>query len=87
MISAICEASKSDCELAGLLGNVQEYAQLYLLAKQRQKGCDEMGEVATLRDEFVFILEGMIKYCQEKGYLSGDVSFNIDSISLFFKSK
>jgi hypothetical protein len=27
----------------------------------------------------------MIKYCQEKGYLSGDVSFNIDSISLSLK--
>ena len=82
IIPAIFEASKSDCQLAGLLENVQEYAQLYLLAKQRQKGCDGMGEVATLRDEFVFILEGMIKYCQEKGYLTGDVSFNVDSISL-----
>jgi hypothetical protein len=85
IISAICEASKSDCRLAGLLENVHEYAQLYLLAKQRQKGCDEMGEVATLKEEFVFILEKMIKYCQEKGYLSGDVSFNIDSISLSLK--
>jgi len=85
IISAIFEASISDCKLAKLLENVQEYAELYLLAKQRQKGCDGMGEVATLKDEFVFILEGMIKYCQEKGYLSGDITYEIDSIALEIK--
>ena len=81
MISAIFEASKSDCQLVKILKNVQEYAQLYLLAKQRQKGCDGFGEVANLKEEFVFILEGMIKYCQEKGYLSEDVSCDIDLIA------
>ena len=82
IIETIQNFVPNDVQLAQLFDNVQEYAQLYLLAKQRQKGCDGMGEVATLRDEFVFILEGMIKYCQEKGYLTGDVSFNVDSISL-----
>ena len=82
IIETIQNFVPNDVQLAQLFDNVQEYAQLYLLAKQRQKGCDGMGEMATLRDEFVFILEGMIKYCQEKGYLTGDVSFNVDSISL-----
>src|SRR4030042_4651371 len=82
IIETIQNFVPNDVQLAQLFDNVQEYAQLYLLAKQLQKGCDGMGEVATLRDEFVFILEGMIKYCQEKGYLTGDVSFNVDSISL-----
>jgi hypothetical protein len=81
MISAICEASKSDYQLAGLLENVQEYAQLYLLAKQRQKGCDGMGEVATLKDEFVYSMNEMIHYCKEKGYFSGDISYEIDLIA------
>lgn len=81
MISAIFEASKSDYQLAGLLENVQEYAQLYLLAKQRQKGCDEMGEVATLKEEFIYSLNEMIRYCKEKGYLSEDVSCDIDLIA------
>jgi hypothetical protein len=85
MISAIFEASNSDERLAKLLENVQEYAQLYLIAKERQKGCDGMGEVATLKEEFTYCLEKMLNYCKEKGYLSGDISFNIDSISLLFK--
>jgi len=36
-----------DAHLASLLGRVSEYAEIYLLAKQRQKGGDEMGEAAT----------------------------------------
>ena len=39
-----------------------------------------MGEVATLKDEFIYSLNGMIRYCKEKGYLSGDISYEIDSI-------
>ncbi len=31
--------------------------ELYLLAKQRQKGCDGMGEVATLKDELIYLTE------------------------------
>jgi hypothetical protein len=85
MISAIYEASKSDTRLAKLLENVQEYAHLYLIAKQRQKGCDGMGEMSTLKEEFVYNLEGMILYCKEKGYLSGDITYEIDSIALEIK--
>jgi len=85
IILAILEASRSDCQLAKILENVQEYAQLYLLAKQRQKGCDGMGEVETLREEVTYCLEKILSYCKEKGYLSDDVSFNIDSISLSLK--
>jgi len=85
IIETIQKIVPNDVQLARLFDNVQEYAQLYLLAKQRQKGCDGMGEMATLKDEFVFILEGMIKYCQEKGYFSGDITYEIDSIALEIK--
>ncbi|MGQ9569509.1 MAG: hypothetical protein ACUVUQ_01440 [Thermodesulfovibrionales bacterium] len=85
MISTIFEASKSDDRLAKLLENVQEYAQLYLIAKQRQKGCDGMGEVATLKEEFVYNIEEMIRYCKEKNYLTGDITYEIDSIALGMK--
>jgi hypothetical protein len=60
---------------------VQEYAEIYLIAKQRQKGCDGMGEVATLKDELIYLMNEMIRYCKEKGYLSGDVSYDIDFIA------
>ncbi|MGB9716240.1 MAG: hypothetical protein ACPL1G_07535 [Thermodesulfovibrionales bacterium] len=82
MIDNILEFSKSDLHLKSLLENVQEYAQLYLSAKQRQKGCDGMGEVATLKDEFVYYMDEVIQYCKEKGYLSGDIIYEVDSITL-----
>jgi len=85
MIEAIQRLLQNDARLAKLFGEVQEYAQLYLLAKQRQKGCDGMGEVATLKDEFVYNLEEMIRYCKEKGCLSGDITYEIDSIALEIK--
>ncbi|MBU4319618.1 MAG: hypothetical protein L6246_06200 [Thermodesulfovibrionales bacterium] len=47
MIDDILIVLKSDAQCARLLEKAQEYAEIYLLAKQRQKGGDEMGEVAT----------------------------------------
>ena len=81
MISAICEASKSDCQLAGLLGNVQEYAQIYLLAKQRQKGCDGLGEMTNLKEEFNGALEELVEYCKNKGYLPDNASYDLSVIA------
>jgi hypothetical protein len=40
-----------------------------------------MGEVATLKDEFIYSLNGIIRHCKEKGYLTGDVSYDIDVIA------
>ncbi len=36
----IIQESKTDVLLAGLVDEVQEYAQIYLLVKERQKGCN-----------------------------------------------
>ena len=72
---------QNDAELGRLFERVREYAELYLVAKQRQKGCDGMGEVATLKDEFIYYLDEIIRYCKEKGYLCGDISYEIDSIA------
>ena len=81
MIDDILKASKSDAQLVRLLEKVREYTQVYLLAKQRQKGCDEMGEVATLKDEFRGVLDELIDYCKEKRYLPEDISFDINSVA------
>ena len=75
---------KDDTHLARLFDKVQEYAELYLIAKQRQKGCDGMGEVATLKDEFIYSLNGMIRYCKENRYFSGEISYEIDQIAGIF---
>jgi hypothetical protein len=52
MFNTIQHASKSDSQLAKLLSEAREFAQVYVLARQRQRGCDGMGELATMKDEF-----------------------------------
>ena len=81
IIETIQKFVPNDSQLAWLSERVRENAELYLLAKQRQKGCDGMGEVATLKDEFIYSLNGIIQYCKKKGYLTGDVSYDIDLIA------
>ena len=61
IIRDIRELKKDDTHLARLFDKVREYAELYLIAKQRQKGCDGMGEVATLKDEFIYSLNEMMQ--------------------------
>jgi hypothetical protein len=81
IIETIQKVVLGDTQLALLFDRVREYAELYLIAKQRQKGCDGMGEVATLKDEFIYTLNEIIRHCKEKGYLSGDISYETDSIA------
>ena len=80
IVQYIRELKKNDTYLTLLFERVQEYAELYLIAKQRQKGCDGMGEVATLKDELIYLTNEMIRYCKERGYLAEDVSYEIESI-------
>lgn len=81
IIEIIQKFVPDDAQLARLFERVREYAELYLIAKQRQKGCDGMGEVTTLKDEFIYSLNEIINYCKEKGYLSGEILYEIDSIA------
>ncbi len=80
-LGTINQLINSDLELAKLFERVKEYAELYLIAKQRQKGCDGMGEVSTLKDELIYLMNKIISYCQEKKYISEYVTYDIDSIS------
>jgi len=81
MLNTISEASKSDSHLARLLAETSEFAYIYLLAKQRQKGCDGMGELVTLKEEFSDVVDKVIQYCKEKKYVSEVRSYDIDSIA------
>ena len=80
-IEKISGYSKSDEHLAKLLVKAAEYAEIYLLAKRRQKGCDGMGELATMKEEFKDIVDKVIQYCKEKKYISEVIFFDIDSIA------
>lgn len=81
MFNAIQQNSKSDNQLAKLLADAREYAHVYVLARQRQKGCDGFGEMTNLREEFRDVVDKVIQYSQEKKYISQDVSYDIDSIA------
>jgi hypothetical protein len=81
IIRNIQDLKQDDIHLTMLFERVREYSELYLIAKQRQKGCDGMGEVATLKDELIYITNEMIRHCKEKGYISVDFSYDIDLIA------
>ena len=81
MFDTIQQASKSDSQLAKLLTEAKDFAQVYVLARQRQKGCNGMGELATLKEEFRDVVDKVIQYCKEKGYIAEVISYDIDSIA------
>jgi hypothetical protein len=79
MINGMLDASKSDVYLAKLLDEARECAHVYLLAKQTYKGFENMGELATLREELKDTVDKMIRYCSEKNGMSIACSFDPDS--------
>lgn len=85
LLDAVKDSSRSDSRLSAMLSTASEYAEIYLLAKKRQKGCDGMGEVATLKDEFKSIVDKLAAYCRTKGYLQAGVSYDIDLVAEEFK--
>ncbi len=87
MLNAIVAASQQDVRLAALVGEAREYAQIYLLAKQRHKGCSGTGELMTLKEEFKDTVDKMIRYCKEKQYLSGDCNYDIDVVAALLEEK
>jgi hypothetical protein len=64
----LVSSSKSDARLAALLDEVREFTQIYVLAKQRHKGCSGTGELMTLREEYKDTIGKLEKYCKEQGY-------------------
>ncbi len=84
MLDIIYKESRSDSRLASLLDDAREYAQVYRLAKQRHKGCDGTGELMTLKEEFKDTIDKMIRYCKEKGSLSGPCEYDPDAIAAAF---
>jgi hypothetical protein len=81
IIETIRKFVQNDAKLARLFERVRENAELYVIAQQRQKGCDGMGEVATLKDEFIYSLNEMMQCCKEKGYLDGEIMYELDRIA------
>ncbi len=79
MITDIVESAKSDGELVRLFGIAREYADIYLVTRKRQKGCDGMGELAMIKEEFRETVDGLVQYCKRKGLVSEDLEYELDS--------
>jgi hypothetical protein len=73
--------AESDIEFCRLLRTAREYADIYLLARKMQKGCDGMGELAMVKEEFRDSLDDLMNYCKGKGYLCGDIRYEIDFVA------
>jgi len=80
-LEKILHIAKSDSRLAGLLDEARDYAHIYVLARQRQKGCDGMGELAMIKEEFRDVVDKVIQYCYEKTYISEVIEYDIDAIA------
>jgi hypothetical protein len=80
MIAKLQDLSKKDENLFSLLEKAREYARVYHFAKERQKGCNGMGEVATLKDEFNSVIKDLLYYTSDEGDIPSDTICDIDEV-------
>lgn len=78
MYEFLLQKSASDPCLSKLITAAAEYAEIYALSKNRQKGCDGMGEAATLKEEFRTAFGYLIKYCNERDYIPDGMNADPD---------
>jgi hypothetical protein len=52
MLDDLERLSKTDARLGTLLDEVREFTLIYVLAKQRHRGCAGTGELMSLREEY-----------------------------------
>ncbi len=80
VIDLIRSSARSDEGLARLYGELEEYVRMYSYVKKRQKGCDGLGDLNNLKDELRVVLERLLSYCREKGYLDRTGSYDVNSL-------
>jgi hypothetical protein len=71
-------AACPDPGLSRLFENAAEYARVYLLAIERQKGCDGMGIMMTMKEDFKSALRDLLQRCSAQGYIHNRAAFEID---------
>ncbi len=81
MLTDIAEIAMTDGRAVSLLSKARECAEIYLLVTKRQRGCDGMGELAMIREEFREAVDGLISYYKEKEYLAGDFQYDLDAVA------
>lgn len=74
-------AATDDC-ISSLLCRARECAEIYLLVAKRQRGCDGMGELAMVKEEFREAVNDLINSCKDKEYLANDLlQYDLDTIA------
>jgi hypothetical protein len=87
MLTGITEIAVKDDDVSSLLYRARECAEIYLLVTKRQKGCDGMGELAMIKEEFKEAVDDLINYCKEGGYPASDFEYDLDTVAAVLSAK
>ncbi len=77
LYNEILEATKCDAELSAICYGAAEYARLHLHAR-KTNGCNSLGEIEHLLDEFRKMIYEIMRYCGKKGYIDDLAIFTVD---------
>ncbi len=77
LYSEIVEATKVDAELSILCHRAAEYARLHLYMR-KTSGCNSLGEIEHLLDEFRKKIYEIIRYCGKKGHVDNTAIYTIE---------
>ena len=87
MLTNITEIAATDNHACSLLCKARECAEIYVLVTRRKKGCDGMGELAMIKEEFKEAVDDLINYCEGKHYFAGDFQYDLDTIASFLTAE
>ncbi len=81
VLTDVAKIAATDNHAFSLLCRARECAEIYLLVTRRKKGCDGMGELAMIKEEFKEAVDDLINYCKGKGCLVDDCQYDLDTIA------
>jgi hypothetical protein len=81
MLTDIAEIAATDDHASSLFSKAKECAEIYLLVAKRRKGCDGMGELSMIKEEFSEAVDDLLHYCKGKAYLYKDIQYDLDSVA------
>ncbi len=77
LYNEMIETRKFDAELSCLCDRAAEYARLHLRAR-KIAGCNGLGEIDNLLDEFRKKIYEIIRYCGKRKYIDGLAIYTIE---------
>jgi hypothetical protein len=87
MLTGIVEIAVTDNRAFVLLCKARECAEIYLLVTRRKKGCDGMGELAMIKEEFKEAVDDLMNYRKDKECLAIDFQYDLDAVADMLTAK